>query len=57
MCFPYRERARRDTYINALFGLFLVAAIVALAIITTADSRPTVEYQYHKNELLNWGTK
>ena len=57
MCYPYSERVRRDTYINALFGLFVVALVVALAILTTADSRPTIEYQLHKSELLNWGAK
>lgn len=57
MCFPYKERTQRDTYVNALFGLFLVAAIVALAILTTADTRPSIEYSYHKSELLNWGAK
>ena len=57
MCFPHEDRSKRDTYINAMFGLFVVAIIVALAILTTADSRPSIEYQLHKSELLNWGTK
>ena len=57
MCFPHEDRSKRDTVSNVLFGLFLVALVVSIAILMTAEMRPSVSYQYHKSELLNWGTK
>ena len=57
MCFPHEDRSKRDTVSNVLFGLFLVALVVSIAILMTAEMRPSVQYSYHKSELLNWGTK
>ena len=49
------DNHEHDHISRALFGLVVVAIIVALAILATGEVRPSIEYQLHKSELINWG--
>lgn len=55
MCYHFKRPTRDDTFANFAFGMTCLCIVVALAILFTAELRPSVDYQYHRSEIVNWG--